>query len=277
MNRTGAITRFLSLVSIAILFFATATWVAAQSSTDTSSNDQASTTSNNGVNSQSDIEKRIKNAADVLDEVMGQKDKAIPAKIMGEAQCVAIVPSMFKVAFGFGGSHGKGVATCRTNGRWSAPAPFSITGGSWGLQIGAQSVDLIMLVMNKKGMDALLSNKFKIGADASAAAGPVGRQGEASTDWKMKAEVLTYSRARGVFAGIDLSGAKISQDADETRILYGKMVPFATILNGNVAAPSGAQPFLAAVRKYATVAKEQGSLTTPTTSATPATANNTVR
>ncbi len=120
-----------------------------------------------------------------------------------------------------------------------------------------------MLVMNKKGMDTLLSSKFKIGADASAAAGPVGRQGEASTDWKMKSEILTYSRARGVFAGIDLSGAKVSQDSDETRILYGKMVPFATILSGKVAPPNGSEPFLAAVRKYATQAREQGSLSTP--------------
>jgi lipid-binding SYLF domain-containing protein len=164
---------------------------------------------------------------------------------------------------GFGGSHGKGVATCRTANGWSAPAPFSITGGSWGLQIGGQAIDLIMMVMNQKGMDALLSSKFKIGADASAAAGPVGRAGEAATDWKMKSEVLTYSRARGIFAGIDLSGAKVSQDADETRILYGKMVPFATILSGKVPPPSGAEPFLAAVRKYSTQAREQGSLSPP--------------
>ena len=270
MKRTRA-TKLVSFLSATILLFATAGWVAAQTSTDTS-NDQAS--ANTGSNSQSDIEKRIKNAADVLDEVMAEKDKAIPDKIMGEAACIIVVPSMFKVAFGFGGSHGKGVATCRTANGWSAPAPIATTGGSWGLQIGAQSVDLIMLVMNKKGMDALLSNKFKIGADASAAAGPVGRQGEASTDWKMKAEVLTYSRARGVFAGIDLSGAKIAQDADETRILYGKMVPFATILDGRVAPPNGSQPFLAAVRKYATQAKEQGSLN-PTPA--PTTAANTVR
>jgi lipid-binding SYLF domain-containing protein len=162
---------------------------------------------------------------------------------MSDAECVAVVPSMVKIAIGFGGSHGKGVATCRTANGWSAPAPFSVTGGSWGLQIGGQAIDLVMLVMNKKGMDALLSSKFKIGADASAAAGPVGRQSEASTDWKMKAEVLTYSRARGVFAGIDLSGAKLSQDADETRILFGKMVPFATILSGKIAPPSGSEPF----------------------------------
>src|SRR5262249_43663281 len=126
-----------------------------------------------------------------------------------------------------------------------------------------------MLVMNQKGMESLLSSKFKIGADASATAGPVGRQGEASTDWKMKAEVLTYSRARGVFAGIDLSGAKIAQDRDETRLLYGKMIPFATILSGKVPPPAGSEPFLAAVRKYATQARQQGSLNHPE----PATAN----
>src|SRR5262249_54180702 len=174
----------------------------------------------------------IQASADVLNEVMSEKDRAVPDKIMSDAECIAVVPSMVKIAVGFGGSHGRGVATCRTASGWSAPAPFTITGGSWGLQIGGQAIDLVMLVMNKKGMEALLSSKFKIGADASAAAGPVGRQGEASTDWKMKSEVLTYSRARGVFAGIDLSGAKISQDADETRILFGKMVPFATILSG---------------------------------------------
>lgn len=212
---------------------------------------------------QTDIEKRIKASADVLDEVMAEKDKAIPDKIMADAKCVAVVPSMVKIAIGIGGNHGKGVATCRTAHGWSAPAPLSITGGSWGLQIGGQAIDLVMLVMNQKGMDALLSSKFKVGADASAAAGPVGRQGEASTDWKMKAEVLTYSRARGIFAGIDLSGAKISQDRDETHILFGKMVPFSEILNGSVAPPNGSAPFLAAVHKYADQAREQGSMTPP--------------
>ena len=219
---------------------------------------------------QSDIDKRIQASADVLTEVMSEKDKAIPDKIMQDAKCIAVVPSMVKVAIGIGGNHGKGVATCRTANGWSAPAPLSITGGSWGLQIGGQAIDLVMLVMNQKGMDALLSSKFKVGADASAAAGPIGRQGEASTDWKMKAEVLTYSRARGVFAGVDLSGAKISQDADETRLLYGKMVPFATILNGKVDPPAGSEPFLSAVRKYSTQARDQGSLNN---SSTPATAS----
>jgi len=205
---------------------------------------------------QSDIQKRIQNAADVLNEIMAVKDKAIPDEIMESAECVAVVPSMLKIAIGIGGNHGKGVATCRTASGWSAPAPFTIAGGSWGLQIGAQGVDLIMLVMNKKGMDALLSSKFKVGADASAAAGPVGRQAAADTDWKMKAEVLTYSRARGVFAGIDLNGSRIAQDQDETRLLFGRMVTFADILGGKVAPPEGSEPFLSAVRKYATQAKQ---------------------
>jgi lipid-binding SYLF domain-containing protein len=219
---------------------------------------------------QSDVEKRIQNAATVLDEIMAVKDKAIPDKVMSDAECVAVVPNMVKVALGFGGSHGKGVATCKTaNGKWSAPAPFSITGGSWGLQIGGQAVDLVMLVMNQKGMDALLSSKFKVGADASAAAGPVGRQSEASTDWKMKAEVLTYSRARGIFAGIDLSGSHIAQDRDETRILYGKMVPFATILGGKVDPPASSQAFLSAVKKYSAQSREQGSNTAPASTSAP--------
>jgi len=176
-----------------------------------------------------------------------------------------VVPSMVKIAIGIGGNHGKGVATCKTANGWSAPAPFSITGGSWGLQIGAQGVDLVMLVMNQKGMDALLSSKFKVGADASAAAGPVGRQAAADTDWKLKAEVLTYSRARGVFAGIDLNGSHIAQDKDETRILFGKMVPFADILGGKVEAPTGSQPFLAAVKKY-TSPTQSGSVAAPSSS-----------
>ncbi len=210
---------------------------------------------------QSDIEKRIDNAANVLNEIMATPDKAIPDKVMNEAKCIAVIPSMVKVAIGFGGSHGKGVATCRTqSGRWSAPAPVTITGGSWGLQLGGQAVDLVMVVTNDQGMQHLLSSKFKIGADASAAAGPVGRDAGADTDWKMKAEVLTYSRARGIFAGIDLNGSAVTQDKDETRILYGKFVPFSEIFEGKVQAPESAQSFLTAVRKYAGQASEKGQL-----------------
>jgi len=169
-----------------------------------------------------------------------------------------VIPSMVKIAVGFGGNHGKGVATCRTGAGWSAPAPITITGGSWGLQLGGQAVDLVMIVTNDQGMEHLLSSKFKLGADASAAAGPVGRDAAADTDIKMRAEVLTYSRARGLFAGIDLSGASLTQDKDETRLLYGSFVPFSDILNGKVAATASSEPFLSAVRHYSMQSKETG-------------------
>ena len=250
----GMVTNFFLSLSVMTMFIMSVGWAVAQSADDASKD-------------QSDIEKRIKNAAAVLDEIMGVKDSAIPDKIMEDAKCVAVVPSMVKIAIGFGGSHGKGVATCRTAHGWSAPAPFTITGGSWGLQIGGQAVDLVMLVMNQKGMDALLSSKFKIGGDASAAAGPVGRDASANTDLMMKAEILSYSRARGVFAGIDLSGSKVSQDRDETRILFGKMIPFATILSGKVTPPNGSEPFLAAVRKYARTVGNTGALVLPSATA----------
>jgi lipid-binding SYLF domain-containing protein len=210
---------------------------------------------------QSDINKRLDASAKVLNEIMATPDKAIPDKVMSDAKCVAVIPSMVKIAVGFGGSHGKGVATCRTeSGRWSAPAPISITGGSWGLQLGGQAVDLVMIVTNDNGMQHLLSSKFKLGADASAAAGPVGRDAAADTDWKMRAEVLTYSRARGIFAGIDLNGSVVTQDKDETRILYGSFVPFPDILSGKVRAVEASEPFLAAIRRYSGQAKEHGEL-----------------
>ncbi len=210
---------------------------------------------------QSDIDKRLDASAKVLDEIMATPDKAIPDKVMRDAKCVAVIPSMVKIAIGFGGSHGKGVATCRTeSGAWSAPAPITITGGSWGLQLGGQAVDIVMIVTNEDGMQHLLSSKFKLGADASAAAGPVGRDTGADTDWKMKAEVLTYSRARGLFAGIDLSGSSVTQDKDETRVLYGRFVPFSEILDGKVHAKAASEPFLTAIRKYSAQAKEHGEL-----------------
>lgn len=208
-----------------------------------------------------DIGKRLDSSASVLDEIMQTPDKGIPTKIFADAKCVIVIPSMVNIAVGFGGRHGKGVATCRTtnsNGNgWSAPAPVTITGGSWGLQLGGQAIDLVMLVMNQRGMDHLLSSKFKIGAEATGAAGPVGRQAAADTDWKMKAEILTYSRARGLFAGVDLNGASIKQDKDETAVLYGKPLPFQTVLAGKVPPPSGSNTFLATVRKYGQVAEEK--------------------
>jgi len=209
----------------------------------------------------SDIDKRLDASAKVLNEIMATPDKAIPDKVMSDARCVAVIPSMVKIAVGFGGSHGKGVATCRTeSGLWSAPAPITITGGSWGLQLGGQAVDLVMIVTNDDGMQHLLSSHFKLGADASAAAGPVGRDAAADTDLKMRAEVLTYSRARGVFAGIDLNGSAVTQDKDETRILYGRFVPFADILAGKVQSREASEPFLAAIRRYSGQAREHGEL-----------------
>lgn len=207
----------------------------------------------------SEIDKRIENSAKVLDEIMATPDKAIPDKVMRDAKCIAVIPSMVKIAVGFGGNHGKGVATCRTEqGVWSAPAPITITGGSWGLQLGGQAIDIVMVVTNQSGMEHLLSSKFKLGANASAAAGPVGRDAAADTDVKMRAEVLTYSRARGLFAGIDLNGAALTQDKDETRLLYGKFEPFTDILSGKIEPTASSRPFLAAVRKYSAQSRESG-------------------
>ena len=157
---------------------------------------------------------------------------------------------MLKGAFVFGAQYGKGVASCRTEKGWSAPAFFRVTGGSFGFQIGGQAVDLIMVVMNDDGMQNLLASKFKIGADASAAAGPVGRQAAGATDWKMRAQILTYSRARGIFAGISLDGAVVMQGKDDTRAFYGRMVPFKTLLTGELAAPEDAKPFLSSLDKH---------------------------
>ena len=209
----------------------------------------------------SDIDKRLDASTKVLNEIMATPDKAIPDKVMSDAKCVAVIPSMLKVAVGLGGGHGKGVATCRTeSGVWSAPAPITIAGGSWGLQLGGQAVDLVMVVTNDDGMQHLLSSHFKLGADASAAAGPVGRDAGADTDLKMRAEVLTYSRARGIFAGIDLNGSVVTQDKDETRILYGRFVPFSDILNGKVRPKEASEPFLAAISRYSSQAREHGEL-----------------
>ncbi|HEX8924563.1 MAG TPA: lipid-binding SYLF domain-containing protein [Terriglobales bacterium] len=193
---------------------------------------------------------RLDESAKILGEIMNAGDKGIPEEIIGSAKCIAVVPSMLKGGFVVGANYGKGVASCRSEKGWSAPAFFSVKGGSFGFQIGGQAVDLIMLIMNDKGMNNLLQSKFKLGADASVAAGPVGRHADASTDWKMRAEVLTYSRARGVFAGVSLNGAVITQHQDDTRSFYGRMVPFKTILLGNVDAPKDAETWRSALTKY---------------------------
>jgi lipid-binding SYLF domain-containing protein len=194
---------------------------------------------------------RIDAAATVLDEIQGAPDKGIPQEVLGSAECVAVVPSLLNGGFVFGGRYGRGVASCRTPKGWSAPAFFTIGGGSFGLQIGGQASDLVMLIMNKGGMDHLLASQFKLGADASAAAGPIGRHAAADTDWKMRAEVLTYSRSRGLFAGLELSGAVIKQDKSSTREFYGHMIPFKVSLRGDVEAPKEAYPFLSSLAKWA--------------------------
>jgi lipid-binding SYLF domain-containing protein len=194
---------------------------------------------------------RVQAAATVLNEIQGAPDKGIPQEVLGSAECVAVVPSMLKAGFIVGAKYGRGLASCRTEKGWSAPAFFVVTGGSVGFQIGGQAVDLVMLIMNKDGMKHLLSSEFALGADASVAAGPVGRHAEGNTDWKMRAEVLTYSRARGLFAGVSLNGAQIKQDKDSTREFYGRMVPFKTSLTGEVEAPGGANEFLTSLAKWA--------------------------
>jgi lipid-binding SYLF domain-containing protein len=194
---------------------------------------------------------RVQAAADVLDDIQAAPDKGIPEDVLGSAECVAVVPSMLKGGFIVGAKYGRGLASCRTPKGWSAPAFFMLTGGSFGLQIGGQAVDLVMLIMNKDGMKHLLSSEFALGADASVAAGPVGRHAEGNTDWKLRAEVLTYSRARGLFAGVSLNGAVVKQDKDSTREFYGRMVPFRTSLIGEIDPPAGANAFLTSLAKWA--------------------------
>ena len=195
-----------------------------------------------------DATERLDKAANVLHEVMGTPDKGIPEEVMDHAKCVAIVPHMIKGGFVFGAEGGRGVATCRTANGWSAPAFFSIEGGSWGLQIGVEGIDLVMIFQNQQGMDHLLASKFKVGADASAAAGPVGRHASANTDWKMDAEILTYSRAKGAFAGLTLNGAVVHPDKDSIRSVYGPEADYKEILTGKVPPTPAAHAFLSAVR-----------------------------
>ena len=196
-----------------------------------------------------DAIERLNNAGQVLHEIMAMPDKGIPEEVLEHAKCIAVIPHMVKGGFIFGGKGGKGVATCRTANGWSAPAFITISGGSWGLQIGVEAVDVVLIIQNDKGMQKLLSSNFQIGADASAAAGPVGRHAEAGTDWKMDTEILTYSRAKGAFAGLTLEGASLRKDSDSERAIYGRNVTTRAILLGKVAAPSAAKPFLAEIRE----------------------------
>ena len=198
---------------------------------------------------------RLTNAGQVLTEIMAAPDKGVPQEVWENAKCIAVVPSMVKGAFIFGGKHGRGVATCRTATGWSAPAFISIGGGSWGLQAGVQDIDLVMVVMNDQGMQHMLSNKFQVGGDAAAAAGPVGRHASAGTDWKLDSQILTYSRSKGLFAGISLTGAVVQQDDDSTRDVYQKLIPQATILSGKVNTPAVASSFMTAVRSTSASAR----------------------
>ena len=198
---------------------------------------------------------RVKSASIVLEEIQAAPDTGIPDEVMGSADCVAVVPSMLKAGFVFGARYGRGVASCRTAKGWSDPAFFTIEGGSFGLQIGGQAVDLVMLIMNNKGMESLLNSKFKLGADASVAAGPVGRHAAADTDWRMRAQVLSYSRARGVFAGLELNGAVVKMDRESTLEFYGHVQPFSTTLT-TVSSPTGALPFLQGLAKWAKIASK---------------------
>ena len=194
-----------------------------------------------------DTVERLKLSTDVLTALMETPDNGIPEEVLDNAKCMIVVPHLIKGGFVFGAKHGRGIATCRTATGWSAPAFVSVSGGSWGLQIGVEGVDLVMLIMNDQGLQHLLSSKFKISGEGSAAAGPVGRHASAGTDWKLNTEMLTYSRAKGVFAGLTLEGAVVEQDDDSTRAIYHKNLPFRTVLSGKSATPEVATAFMKAV------------------------------
>src|SRR5580692_2939669 len=213
-----------------------------------------------GSNREDTVE-RLQKSVDVLHSIMATPDKGIPEEVLSNAKCILVVPDLIKGGFIFGGKHGRGVASCRTPEGWSAPAFVSIGGGSWGLQIGVEGVDLVLLVMNEQGFQHLLSSKFALTGEGSVAAGPVGRHASAGTDWKMNTEMLTYSRSKGVFAGLTLEGAVIEQDNDSTLAIYGKPKTFRNILSGRVATPQSAEAFMKAVseaRQQAHIAEAKG-------------------
>jgi len=198
---------------------------------------------------------RLQMSSDVLHAMMDAPDKGIPEEVVKDAKCIVVVPHLVKGGFVIGGEHGRGIASCRTAAGWSAPAFISIGGGSWGLQIGVEGVDLVMLIMNDQGFQHLLSSKFELTGEGSVAAGPVGRHASAGTDWKMTTETLTYSRSKGVFAGLTLEGAVVEQDNDSTRAIYGKQMAFRNILSGKATTPRSADAFLKAVAEAGQQAK----------------------
>jgi lipid-binding SYLF domain-containing protein len=196
-----------------------------------------------------DLQDRVDAAKAVLNEILNTPDNTIPLNILQQATCVAVIPSLKKAAFLVGAEYGRGVVSCRTGHGWSAPAFITLAGGSFGFQIGGQATDLVLVAVNDHGFQDLLKSKFKLGGDAAASAGPVGRNSQAATDWKMSAELLTYSRSKGLFAGIDLNGASVSQSMDDTETYYGQAHSFQSILKGDVSVPDGAVPFVRTVAK----------------------------
>jgi lipid-binding SYLF domain-containing protein len=202
------------------------------------------------------LQDRVESAKTVLDQIMAAGDRSIPMNIMEQATCVGVVPGMMKGAFIFGGEYGQGVVTCRTGHGWSGPVFIRMAGGSWGLQAGGQMTDLVLIAVNDHGFQDLLKSKFKIGGDAAASAGPVGRNTQAATDWKMNAELLTYSRSKGLFAGIDLNGTVVSQNEEATEIYYGHPHSFDAILKGTIAPPAGSVDFVKGVANYFMEAKK---------------------
>jgi SH3 domain-containing YSC84-like protein 1 len=192
---------------------------------------------------------RIRSARFAFEDIMNAPDKGIPQELLGSAGCVAIIPGEKRAAFIFGGSYGRGLVTCRTGDNWSAPAFLVVSGGSFGFQIGGSSTDIVMIFRNRGGMDRLLSDKFTVGADASAAAGPVGRHAAAATDAEMHAEILTYSRSRGVFAGVSLNGAVVKPDRSADVAMYGADNEPASILDGHVKVPAEAQGLIEVIAR----------------------------
>lgn len=198
---------------------------------------------------------RLADSAAVLHEIMATPDRGIPSSILAGASCVVVVPHYKKGAFVIGAQYGQGVATCRTPRGWSAPVFVKLEGGSFGWQIGGQSTDLVLVAMNQRGLQDMLKSKFKIGGDAAASAGPVGRNAQAGTDWKLNAEFLTYSRSKGLFAGLDLDGTVLEQNEDDMAAEYGHPIPFETVIHGEVATPPNARVFVSTVARYFVVAK----------------------
>ena len=193
---------------------------------------------------------RVKEAAMVLREIHAVPDKDVPQELWDKAECVIVVPGLKKAAFVIGGEYGKGLMSCRHSGEWSAPVFMEVGKGSWGLQIGAQSIDLVLLVMNASGMEKMLRNKVTLGAEASIAGGPVGRDARAATDAQMKAEILSYSRTQGLFGGVNLSGGVVRPDTDDNTDLYGPNVAARDVVMGTtVKAPAVTEPFMAALKR----------------------------